>query len=148
MSVELILRYLHFSSIFLLFSMLVLEHFLLKPALTRGKIAQLAKVDGVYGMASITLLAVGLTLWLGSYGKPSSFYSQNWIFLTKLGLFAGIGLLSIVPTMFFLKNRKGNPDEEVQVPSRILYMIKAELVLVGIIPLLAGLMAKGNGYMG
>ena len=148
MTTELFLRYIYFISIFAIVGSLVSEHMLLQKELTRAQLARLAKIDAVYGIAAITLLAAGLTLWLGSYGKPAVVYSKNWIFHTKVGLFVIIGLLSIYPTVFFLKNRKGNPEEKVQVPSVVFMMLRLELLLLFIIPLLAGLMSRGVGYFG
>jgi putative membrane protein len=127
---------------------LVSEHLLLKKELTRNEIARLSRIDAVYGIAALTLVAVGLTLWLGSIGKPSVWYTKNWIFHTKITLFATIGLLSIYPTVFFIKNRKGNPEEKVTIPKSIFWMLRFELLLLFIIPLLAGLMARGIGYFG
>jgi putative membrane protein len=148
MTTELILRYLHFISIFTIVSTLVSEHVLLKKTLNRNEVSRIAKIDGVYGLATLILLGAGLTLWLGGFGKPTEFYSKNWIFHTKLTLFIIIGLLSIYPTVFFLKNRKGDAQDVVQVPAKIFWMLRAEILLLFIIPLLAGLMAKGNGYLG
>lgn len=148
MTTELLLRYLHFTSIFAIAATLVSEHLLLKRELTRKEIARLARIDAVYGVAALILLGAGLTLWLGSFGKPAEFYSKNWIFHTKLSLFVCIGLLSIYPTVFFLKNRKGNPEEVVTIPGKIFWMLRLELLLLFIIPLLAGLMAKSVGYFG
>ena len=148
MTTELFLRYIHFISIFAIVGALTSEYVLLKKKLTRGELSRLAKVDAVYGIAALTLLAAGLTLWLGGYGKPSFFYSKNWIFHLKLSLFIVVGLLSVYPTVFFLKQRKGNPDEEVTVPGTVHWMLRLELFLILIIPLLAGLMARGIGYFG
>lgn len=148
MTLEIILRYLHFISIFAIASVLVSEHLLLKKTLTRSEIARLSRIDAVYGIAAVVLLAAGLTLWLGSVGKPAVYYSKNWIFHTKLTLFALIGILSIRPTIFFIKNRKGNPAEEVVIPRGIIMLVRLELVLLVIIPLLAGLMAHGVGFFG
>lgn len=145
MSVEILLRYIHFVSIFAIVSSIVSEHLLLKPSLKRKEIDRLSKIDGVYGFTVLVLLGAGLTLWLGEYGKPEEFYSQNALFQTKLGLFLVIGLLSIYPTVFFFKNRKGDPAELVTIPKSIFWMIRFELLLVFTIPLLAGLMAKGIG---
>lgn len=145
MTLELLLRYFHFVSIFVIVATLVSEHLLLKPELSKKKIDRLSKIDGIYGLAVLSLLAAGLTLWLGGYGKPIEFYSENPIFHIKLGLFIVIGLLSIYPTVFFIKKRKGNPNELVTIPKSIFWMIRLELVLVFTIPLLAGLMAKGIG---
>jgi putative membrane protein len=148
MSTEILLRYIHFISIFTIVGTLVSEHLLLKKDMTRSEIARLAKIDGVYGLAAIILLSAGLTLWLGSYGKPADYYSKNWVFHTKLTLFVGIGLLSIYPTVFFLKNRKGPSDEVVKIPAVIFWLLRFELLLLMIIPLLAGMMARGIGYFG
>jgi putative membrane protein len=145
MSIEIILRYLHFISIFAIVSALVAEHLLLKKEMTRTELSRLSRIDAVYGLAAITLLGAGLTLWLGSIGKPAEFYSKNWIFQIKISLFITIGLLSIYPTVFFIKNRKGQPDDTVEIPTAIFWMLRLEILLVFIIPILAGLMAKGVG---
>jgi putative membrane protein len=145
MTIELLLRYFHFASIFLIVGTLVSEHLLLEPILNKRKIDRLSKIDGIYGLAVLSLLAAGLTLWLGAYGKPTEFYSENPIFHIKLSLFVVIGLLSIYPTVFFIKNRKGDPEEMVTIPKSIFWMIRLELLLVFSIPILAGMMAKGIG---
>ncbi len=148
MTTEILLRYVHFISIFAIVGSLVSEHLLLKKQLTRGELDRLSKIDAVYGLASITLLAAGLTLWLGEVGKPAVFYSKNWIFHTKLTLVVTLGLLSIYPTVFFIKNRKGHASEVVDVPAGIFWMLRLELALLLIIPLMAGLMARGVGFFG
>ncbi|MCU0367973.1 MAG: DUF2214 family protein, partial [Cyclobacteriaceae bacterium] len=81
----------------------------------------------------------------GSIGKPAEFYTRNPIFLIKLGLFTVVGLLSSYPTVYFIKNRKGDAAEVLSIPTVIIWMLRLELVLIFIIPLLAGLMAKGVG---
>lgn len=148
MTPKIILRYLHFISIFAIVGSLVSEHLLLKKELTRKEIKRIATIDGVYGMGALILLAVGLTLWLGGYGKPTEFYTYNFIFHIKITLFVLIGILSIYPTVFFIKNGKGDQDEFVQIPKTIFMLLRLELLLLFIIPLLAGLMAKGVGYFG
>ena len=148
MTPEIILRYLHFVSIFAIVGTLLSEHFLLKPTLTRAEIGKLSRIDAGYGLAAIVLVAAGLTLWLGSYGKPAVVYTKNWIFHTKLTLFVMVGLLSIYPTVYFSRNRKGDPSEVVEVPKLVVWMIRFELLLVFVIPLLAGLMAHGIGFYG
>lgn len=148
MTTELLLRYVHFISIFGIVGTLVAEHLLLKPSLTRAELGRISRIDGVYGLAALTLLGAGLTLWLGGFGKPSEFYTKNWLFHLKLTCFIAIGLLSIYPTVFFLKQRKGNPAEVVNIPNSIFWMLRAELVLLFVIPLLAGLMSRGIGYFG
>jgi putative membrane protein len=148
MTTEIILRYLHFISIFAIVGSLVSEHLLLKNSLSRRELDRLSKIDAVYGLAALVLLGVGMTLWLGGIGKPTDFYSKNPIFHVKLTLFVLIGILSIYPTVFFLKNRKGDPEEEIAVPKGIFWSLRLELLLLFAIPILAGLMAKGIGFAG
>ncbi len=148
MTLEILLRYLHFVSIFTIVSTLVAEHLMLKREMTRTEIAKLARIDAVYGFAALTLLCAGLTLWLGGIGKPAVYYSKNWIFHTKITLFVIVGLLSIYPTVFFTKQRRGDPSEVITVPGRVFWMLRFELLLLFVIPLLAGLMARGVGFFG
>lgn len=145
MNAEIFLRYVHFISIFAIVGTLVSEHLILKKVMSRSEIGRLARIDAVYGLAALSLIVAGLTLWLGGVGKPSQFYTGNWIFITKISLFLLIGILSIYPTVFFIRNRKGNPDEPVSVPENIFWLLRMELVILVIIPFLAGLMAKGIG---
>jgi putative membrane protein len=148
MTTELLLRYFHFISIFAIVGSLVSEHLLLKPELTRAELKRLSRIDAVYGLAALTLLGAGLTLWLSGAGKPSVYYSKNWVFHLKITLFAIIGLLSIYPTVFFIKQSKGEPAECVSIPKAIFWMLRFELLLLFIIPMLAGLMSRGVGFFG
>lgn len=148
MTLELFLRYIHFISIFIIFGSLVSEHLLLRKEMTRKEIGKVARIDAVYGIAALTLLCAGLTLWLGSVGKPAIFYTKNWIFHAKISCFILVGLLSVRPTIFFIKNRKGHPGESIPVPPYVFWALRLELLLLLLIPLLAGLMAKGIGYYG
>jgi putative membrane protein len=77
-------------------------------------------------------------------GKGSSFYSENPLFLVKIGLFTLLVLISIYPTLFYRQN-KDNNGEKIPVPSIMPLILKAELALLLIIPLFAFLMARGIG---
>ncbi len=44
-----------------------------------------------------------------------------------------------------MKNRKGNPSEKIPIPKSIFWLIRLEHLLLFLIPILAGLMAKGIG---
>lgn len=144
MYLEIFIKYLHFISIFAIVSSIVAEHLLLKDKMTRQEIKRVSILDSVYGISAITLLAAGMSLWFW-VGKPAEYYSQNWIFHLKIGLFVVVGLLSIYPTVFFMKNRKGNADEVVDVPKTIKMMIRLELLILFIMPFLATMMARGIG---
>ncbi len=144
MYIEILFRYLHFISLFALVASVVGEHLLLKPQMTRGEIKRMAIIDGIYGLAAILAVGAGLTLWFG-VGKPEEVYTQNWIFHTKVGLAILMGLLSIYPTVFFIRQRKGDAAELVTIPSAIKWTIRMELLIIFTIPLLATMMARGIG---
>lgn len=148
MTTEIFLRYLHFVSILTMAGTLAAELALLRSRLTRRELGRIAIIDGLYGLSAVVLLVAGLTLWLGSYTKPSVYYSNNWIFITKLSLVAAVGILSIYPTIFFLRQRRGDPDEQVTLPAALLWSVRVELMLLAVIPFLAGLMSRGIGLMG
>lgn len=91
---------LHHALVFGLAVMLAME-----LAILRGEsidVRRLARLDGGYGLTAILVVAVGAArvIW-GARGWE--FYRDNPAFWTKMGLFAAIGLISILPTTAFLK---------------------------------------------
>lgn len=137
-----LLKALHLLAAFLLFALLFGEYFLLKEEMPPEDIARLARIDGLYGFAALVLLAAGLLLWFW-VGKPSEFYSDNPIFHLKVGLFVVVGITSIWPTMFYLRHRKSRVL--VKVPYKIRFMIRMQMLLLVLMPVLAVLMANGVG---
>lgn len=142
MTAYIVVKYLHIVGILLVFSSLVAEHLLLEDKMTRKAIRRLSIVDAVYGMGALVILGAGFVLWFG-VGKPAAFYSEGWIVYTKLGLFGVIGTISLIPTLFFLKERKGNPEEIVEIPGKMKMILRIELTLLLIIPLLGVMLAQG-----
>jgi len=138
-----LLRYFHFFAIFGIAGTIIIENIAIQPAITSEDVENLIKIDTVYQVCLILVLLIGLTLWVG-VGKGSSFYSENPLFLVKIGLFTLLVLISIYPTLFYRQN-KGNNGEKIPVPSIVPLILKAELALLLIIPLFAFLMARGIG---
>lgn len=143
---EILLRYLHFVSIFVIAGALLAEAFMLKATMTRHELRKILWIDSAYGMAALTVLAAGLTLWLGGFGKPADFYTGNWVFHAKLSLFLILGLLSVYPTRFFLRHRHGADTDVIEIPRRLVMLVRMELAFLLAIPFLATLMARGIGY--
>ena len=112
---DLFVKYFHFIGIFGVFGSLCIEAFTVKPMLPRWQVSRLAKIDGLYGVSSILVLATGFSMWF-LVGKPAEFYGENWIFYLKIGVFSVVGLASLFPTIYFVKNRKGDSQEEVAIP--------------------------------
>ncbi|WNO09201.1 DUF2214 family protein [Teredinibacter sp. KSP-S5-2] len=143
MLAEIIVRYFHLFGIIVLGSLMTAEHVLAKAQVSRQDFKRLAMIDMAYGICALVVFASGMTLWLG-VGKPASFYSQNWIMHLKVTLFFVIALLSVYPTVFFIKNRK-TESEEITLPKKIVWCIRGELTLLVIMPLLGVLLGRGVG---
>ena len=144
METTILVRAIHFISIFLVIASVFAELLIVQPKLKRAQILFLSKIDGLYGISSILVLGAGFLLWF-VVGKSPEFYAGNHIFYTKIGLFSVVGLLSLYPTIFFFKNRKGDPEEEITIPKNIKTVIIIEFCILLIIPFLASAMAAGIG---
>jgi len=124
-------------------SLLVTEHVLVKAKLSNQDLKRLLVIDAAYGISALVVLSAGLMLWLW-IGKPAGFYSGNPVFQAKLAAFILMGLISIHPTRFYLRHRKST-DAFIQVPKSVIHSIRAEALLLVLIPLLAVFMARGYG---
>lgn len=136
-------RILHFVAIAVLVGCVVLENMAVGETLNKEDRRNLRRVDRFVGPAAMAVLVIGLVLWFG-VGKPASFYSLNPLFHAKVGLFIVAALISLAPTLFFIRQVKAEA-EEVTVPSYIRLALRAQLLLLAIMPVLAWLMARGVG---
>src|SRR5471032_1931766 len=105
MILDAILAYLHFVSIFALFGFLTAEAILIRRALDAGTIRLLGRVDIFYFGAAIAVLVTGfLRLVLGA--KGADFYLQSWPIYAKVGLFLVVAMISVAPTLAFIRWRR------------------------------------------
>lgn len=140
---EIIFRYIHFIGIMSLAATLVAEHLIISSQMSMKQFKKVVFIDLIFGISAVLTLIGGLALWLW-VGKDASFYSTNWVFHVKLTMFILIALVSIYPTMFFLKNRKKD-SETINVPKSIIMFIRLELALLFILPFLGALISKAYG---
>jgi len=140
-----IVRYLHFIAVFAIVGAIFAEQFLVSKNMSRKEIKQISKIDAIYGFGVLLVLFAGLILWF-TVGKPAQYYSRNWIFHAKLTMFVVLGLLSIYPTVFFMKNRKGSDlDTQISVPGSVILLLRIEILIIIIMPILATYMSLGYG---
>lgn len=143
MTTELWLRYAHFVCVFLLFGCLLAEHLLYATQLNRQQLRKLMIVDAIYGVSATLAFAAGVALvFFGA--KGTGFYMQNGLFHIKVGVFLLIALLSTYPTyvyisQFFSKKERAHYT----LPPLVKWMVRIELILVLLMPLLAVMMARG-----
>ncbi|MGJ7491203.1 DUF2214 family protein [Variovorax sp. ZT4R33] len=149
MTLEAILAYLHLLAILTMVVFISSEAALCRVQwLNAAVVERLAKVDLVYGIAAIMVLATGVarTVW---GVKGTSWYWTNPLLHVKLTLFIVVGVISIFPTMTYFRWRKALratgalPAEADIQKTRKLVMVQAHLI--ALIPLVAVFLARGFG---
>ncbi|MFM2159214.1 MAG: hypothetical protein RLZZ124_1688 [Cyanobacteriota bacterium] len=141
--------YVHYLSFMVCFGALVLERRLIRPNPSRQDATLMVITDVVYGLAALALLVSGILRVL-HYGQGSAFYTENPLFWWKVGLYLGVGGLSLYPTITYIlwaiPLRKGElPQVSEALAGRLAWILNIELVGFALIPLLATLMARGVG---
>ena len=142
-----LLAFLHFVFAFGVIFSIFYERLVIKKLLTRQSVSRLRKTDGFYGLSALLLLAIGF-IRVFYFEKGSEFYFSNPFFHLKLALFVLIGLLSIYPTVRFMKWKKMFAAQETlelndREYNRITRILNIEIALVILLLLSASLMAKG-----
>src|SRR5271165_1196786 len=100
-----LLAWLHFLCIFTLVGALVAELVLYRREMSLARLTQLQRIDSLYGVSAGLVVVSGvLRMTLGLRG--ASFYLHNPIFWTKMGFFVAIALLSIPPTIHYLRLKR------------------------------------------
>lgn len=149
MTLEAILAYVHILAILTMVVFISSEAALCRVEwLNKAVVERLARVDAIYGMSAILVLATGIarTVW---GVKGSAWYWTNPLLHVKLTLFIIVGVISIFPTITYIRWRKqlranGTLPTEAEVrKTRKLVMIQAHLLVL--IPLFAVFLARGFG---
>jgi putative membrane protein len=149
MTLEAILANLHLLAILTMVVFIASEAALCRVQwLNAAVVERLTRVDMIYGIAAIAVLATGIArTWWGV--KGTAWYWTNPLLHVKLGLFIIVGVLSIFPTLTFFRWRKtlrstGKlPFEGDIKKTRRLVMMQAHLI--ALIPLVAVFLARGFG---
>jgi putative membrane protein len=144
-----IMATLHHLFAFTVTACVIYEFVAYRRGLTVPEARRIQHVDLAYGISAGLLIVVGL-LRVFIYEKGAAFYINNPIYWTKMGLFVIVGLLSIYPTVRFLKwnallkeNRSPEiPDQEYK---RIRLFLWLEVIGLALILLVAPMMARGIG---
>ena len=150
MVLDAVLAYFHFVAIFMLFAYLVAESMIIKRPLDAVAIRRIGKIDLIYGGMAVAVLITGfLRLVYGAKGPD--FYLDSWPIYVKIGLFLGVAVISVIPTLAFVRWRRYLDHEPAwKVPAaeqlRMRRLITIELALAGMIPVFAVIMSRGLGH--
>jgi len=150
MWLDAILAYLHFTAIFLLFAFLTVQVILIRQPLDMRTVRLLGRMDIWYFSSAIAALVTGfLRATVGA--KGADFYFNAWPIYVKIGLFLAVGLISVKPTMTFIRwKRMYERDAAWQVPAleqaSMRRLVMVEVHLAALIPVFAVIMSRGLGH--
>lgn len=140
-----ILAWIHFVLIFGLASCLFAELVLYRSAMERAAFSVLRKIDMAFGILAGLIILSGISRVIYS-PKGSEYYMHNSYFWTKMALFVTVAILSIPPTVHFIRVWLAQKDSQTiaidaGVAARIRAFMVSEAVILLTIPLFAALMA-------
>jgi putative membrane protein len=144
---DLVLAVIHHLLIFSLFGVLMAEFVVVRPGMTNVMVERIAAIDLWYGALAALILAIGFGRVIFA-SKGWLYYSHNAFFWAKIGVFVIIGLLSVPPTLAFIRWRKAADAPEDPQISRIRGLLWAEVGLFLLLPVFAAAMARGYGEFG
>lgn len=143
------LSYLHFVFVLILAGALAAEAFVLRLRVD-GRVARLLlRIDLFYGISAVGVIAAGVArVFWGA--KGADYYGAQPFFWAKMAAFAIVGLISIAPTLSFLRwAKQANRDASFALgepeAKRIRRLVMVELHVLALVPLFAALMARAIG---
>ena len=149
MTLEALLAYAHILAILTMVVFLASEAALCRVQwMNDAVVERLVKIDMVYGLSAVAVLLTGLArTWWGVKGM--GWYWTNPLLHGKVTLFVVIGLMSIRPTLTFLRWRKalrssGALPAEAEV-RRMRKTVMLQAHLVPLVALMAVFLARGFG---
>jgi putative membrane protein len=122
----------------------------LKGPLDAPGMRRVLVADSWWGVAAVLWLATGPLRAFGPFEKGSAFYLGTWLFHLKLGLFAVVFALEVVPMVGLIRwrmalGRGESPDVSAAPLYRLLSHVEMGLVVV--ISFIASFMARGFGRL-
>ncbi len=148
---DLILAIIHHLLIFMLLAVLVVELTLTREGLTPAGLQRLTRIDLSYGILAGLIIVIGVLRVIFGV-KGAAYYLHNLFFWLKMASFLAVGLLSIPPTLAFLKWKKAAAADAAWLPgadeiAKVRKWLLWELRLFALIPIFAAIMARYPGYI-
>jgi putative membrane protein len=134
----------HHVLIFAIFGTLFGEMVALNGALDHTTLKRVARLDLIYGIAAGLIVLVGFGRAIFA-AKGWGYYSHNGFFWAKIAAFALIGILSVKPTLAFMRWKKSDALPDAAAVRSVRRTLHAELTLFVLLPIFAAAMARGYG---
>jgi len=158
MTADLHLAMAHHLLFLLLAGVLAFEIGVVRSKMDREDILRVARVDIWYGVLPFDSVVLAGAIILVGFSraifaaKGWAYYSVNLFFWAKLGAFAVVGLLSIMPTVEFIRWRKAISANLTFSPApqgirNVRRVLFAEAMVFALIPAFAAAMARGYGTL-
>jgi putative membrane protein len=141
---DLTLAIAHHILVFGIFAIIFAEFWTVRPGMSSAIVSRIASIDLWYGIFAAVVVVIGFCRAIFA-AKGWAYYSHNAFFWAKIGSFAAIGLLSLPPTLAFIRWRRLAvlPSEsDIKTVRRYLH---TELALFVLLPVFAAAMARGYG---
>jgi putative membrane protein len=149
MTTDLVLAIAHHLLAFGLLAVMVMEFNMLRPGLSTSDLKRLGIVDAHYGALAMLLIVIGVCrVFFGI--KGAAYYGDNPWFWAKMATFAGVGLLSALPTIRIVRWRRALKAVPGFTPTtrevaRARKFVAAQLAIFPLLPIFAALMARNIG---
>jgi putative membrane protein len=134
----------HHVLIFVIFGTLFGEMVALNGALDGAVLKRVARLDLIYGVAAALVILAGFGRAIFA-AKGWNYYSHNGFFWAKIATFALIGVISIKPTLAFIRWKKSGALPDAAALRGVRLLLHVELTLFVLLPMFAAAMARGYG---
>lgn len=145
---EALLAAAHHGLAFAAAALIAIEFSVLSAPLDRAAIRRLCRIDLAWGLCALGLLAAGLG-WIEVGAHSWSEIFDNPLWLIKLAAFLMMGLLSIRPSVTYLRWRRRGADSVANAERLVLRpWLAAQFLMLAIILSCAALIGRGYGQGG
>lgn len=145
-----IVAWLHYLSILFFAGLLVSQIYMLKFGPSLETVRTLARIDRFYGISAGAVVLTGLArIPLAHGGKGLDYYLHNGAFHGSVTAFIVGVLISLAPTMRYLRWKKGTVNDSLPTAEQwnsTRKFVHMQLTIMALIALLMPIMAKGLGH--
>jgi putative membrane protein len=144
LDLDLVLAILHHLFIFSLFAVLIAELAGVRRGMDAAAVTRIQVIDNWYGVLAALILIVGFSRAIFTT-KGWEYYAHNAFFWSKIATFVVIGLLSIPPTLAFLRWRRRSTSPTDAEVGKVRPYLWIQVALFPLLPAFAAAMARGYG---
>ena len=140
---DLFLAVLHHVIVFALVAVVLAELVCVRPGMDAAAVRRIGAIDAWYGILAGLIVFVGFGRAIFA-AKGWDYYASNLFFWAKIATFVAIGLLSISPTITYMKWRKAGTVPTDDAVATVRRFLLTEMLLF--VPLIAFAAAMARGY--